>query len=239
MIIRWGRYDSNSSRSTAQGIRILTKATDREQQPDYARYSSPRVLFWNVHNRDLTDTVCCIAGSVEADVIILVENSVSSSTTLMALQQNVCREFYIPSSITERRFHCFCRNERLDLAELHSAPRSSYRRFRIGDELTLLCCIHGLDMRNYDTYARNSFAQDLANDLRFVSDDKGIGKIAIIGDFNMNPYDSGMNLATGFNAMMTKTCVAKGALSWYAVQVESMGYFLWGCSGSWFRRQFR
>ena len=40
--------------------------------------------------------------------------------------------------------------------------------------------------------------------------EQGTKHLVILGDFNMNPYDSGMGLALGFNAMMTKECTALG-----------------------------
>lgn len=166
-----------------------------------------RIIFWNVNNKDLKDHVCSLADSTNADVVVLNENHTSIEDTLNALQQTVSADFYVPKSTSERRFHCFCRTRILDVTEVHAGFRTSVRNLKIGSHRTLLSLVHGVDIRNYDTETRQSFAQELSSEIRFVIDQQGTNKLLMMGDFNMNPYDRGMNLAAGLNAMMTRSCV--------------------------------
>ncbi len=170
-----------------------------------------QIIFWNVNKKDLTSFVCAIATSTNADVIVLNENSVSSIETLKALQKTVSTDFYCPSASSEKRFHCFCRTHKLDMSEVHSGSRTSVRKFQIGHNKALLALVHGVDIRNYDPETRQSFAQSLADEMRFVKEQQRTNKLILLGDFNMNPYDRGMNLAAGLNAMMTKSCVERGS----------------------------
>jgi len=169
-----------------------------------------RIIFWNVNNKDLTGTVCSLADSTMADVIVLNENKIPSADTLRELQGNVSNDFFIPRAVSEKRFHCFCRNPELDMSEVHEGFRTSVRKLKLEGHMTLLALVHGVDIRNYDQETRQSFAQSLARDLNFIRKDKQTEKLFLLGDFNMNPYDRGMNLAAGLNAMMTRSCVAKG-----------------------------
>lgn len=170
-----------------------------------------RIIFWNVNNSDLTSYVCSLADTTEADVIVLLENKVSSSDTLRALQKEVSGDYYIPNTISEKkRFHCFCRKSEFDISEVHAGFRTSVRKFHIGSHRLLLALVHGVDIRNYDVETRQSFVQELSSDLSLIKEQQGTNKLVVIGDFNMNPYDSGMNQAAGFNAMMTKACVTRG-----------------------------
>jgi exonuclease III len=171
-----------------------------------------RIVFWNVNKKDLTSLVCSIAKSTNADVIVLNENKVPREKTLQALQENVSQDFYCPnaSPASEKRFHCFCKNLELDLSEIHSGFRTSVRKMNIGQHRVLLALVHGVDIRNYDAETRQGFAQSLASEMQFVKDQQDTTKLILLGDFNMNPYNKGMNLATGLNAMMTKSCVEKG-----------------------------
>jgi exonuclease III len=171
-----------------------------------------RILFWNVNKKDLTKFVCALAKSTMADVIVLNENLLESSKTLQALRQNVSGDFYIPraSESSRKRFHCFCKRLTLDMSEVHSGSRTSVREFKIGSHRLLLALVHGVDIRNYDLATRQSFAQSLAEEMRFVEKEQNTSKLVMLGDFNMNPYDSGMTLAAGLNAMMTRSCVAPG-----------------------------
>jgi exonuclease III len=172
----------------------------------------PRIIFWNVNKKDLTNLVCSITKSNDADVVVLNENQVPIADMLQALRTNVSQDFYCPNSTpsSEERFHCFCRNSELDLSELHALQRSSVRKINIGQHKVLLALVHGVDMRNYDAEARQSSLQTLMTDMEFVKEQQKTNKLILLGDFNMNPYDKAMNLAAGLNAMMTKSCVARG-----------------------------
>ena len=127
-----------------------------------------RILFWNVDKKNLTDLVCSMADAVSADVIVLNENVVASSHTLTALQSRVSRAFHIPSTTSDKRFHCFSRDRNLDLTEVHSGFRTSVRALRVDGKAALLGLVHGVDLRNYDSATRQSSAQLVATEVRFV-----------------------------------------------------------------------
>jgi endonuclease/exonuclease/phosphatase (EEP) superfamily protein YafD len=176
-----------------------------------------RIIFWNVNKKDLTNLVCLMTASTNADVVVLNENKIPSTAMLKALQKNVSEDFYCPNARTKdsdarfkERFHCFARNRELDLSEVHSGFRTSVRGLTVGRHRVLLALVHGVDPRNYDSEARQSEIQELATEIGFVKDQKNTNKLILLGDFNMNPYDRGMNLAPCLNAMMTKSCIESG-----------------------------
>jgi hypothetical protein len=127
-----------------------------------------RIIFWTVKKKNLQDYVCSLAASTRADVIVLNENQTAIDDMLHALQQKVSADFYVPVSTSKRRFHCFNRTRVLDMTEVHSGFRTSVRNFRIGPHRILLAMIHGVDIRNYDAETRQSFAQELSSEIRFV-----------------------------------------------------------------------
>ncbi len=172
-----------------------------------------RIVFWNVHRKDLTEFVCAIAESTMADIIVLNENVVKSHETLRVLQEKISKDFYIPmvSPSSKERFHCFCRNSTLDMREIYSGFRTSIRKLKLGSHETLLALVHGVDPRNNDAATRQADAQSLASDLSLIKEQQGINKLVVLGDFNMNPYDSGMNQPAALNAMMTRVCIARGS----------------------------
>lgn len=45
--------------------------------------------------------------------------------------------------------------------------------------------VHGVDPRNYDEHNRLSFTHSLAEEIRFVQEDKGISRVIVLGDFNL------------------------------------------------------
>lgn len=169
-----------------------------------------RIVFWNLKRKPLTNLVAEMALASDADVVVLAECSAPISTTLEALKGKVDARFFTPNSTSTDRFHCFCRNQELDLTEIHTGLRTSVRRLRLGSTATLLGLVHGVDIRNYDSDTRQSVAQSLADEIRFVKSQQDNNRVILLGDFNMNPYDRGMNLAMGLNAMMTRSCVESG-----------------------------
>jgi exonuclease III len=170
-----------------------------------------RIVFWNVNRSDLTELVCSLTKSTQADIIILNENSVPSEETLTKLCKEVSKDFYIPPQSSNDRFHCFCRNRNLDFSQVHSGFRISVHQLNLISQPNILfAMVHGVDIQNYDTEERQSFAQSLATEFEFVRSNHSTNRLIAMGDFNMNPFDRGMNLAAGLNAMMTKKCVEAG-----------------------------
>ncbi len=194
-----------------------------------------RIVFWNVHRKDLTGFVCAIAESTMADIIVLNENQVTQDETLHALQKNVSAEFHNPMPSfpsSENRFHCFCKQTSLvDMSEVYSGSRISTRRLKIGSHSVLLVLVHGIDIRNHDAATRQEFAQELASEISFIKEQEKTNKVVILGDFNMNPYDRGMNLAAGLNAMMTRSCVERGYRTQRRKRYEFYYNPMWGLFG--------
>ena len=139
-----------------------------------------RFVFWNANKRDFTQSLCALANSTKADVIILNENSVQSCKTLDALRKDVTPDFFVPATMSEKRFHCFCRCRQLDMSEVHSGVRNSVRLWRLGADKALLALVHGVDMRNYDSETRQAFAQSLADEIRFVRKEQNTKKVVMI-----------------------------------------------------------
>ncbi len=190
-----------------------------------------RIVFWNVKRKNLTPLVSALASATEADILVLNECTVPIEDTLGALQSEVDREFFVPKSNPEGRFHCFCRHSAFDLTEVHRGLRTSVRKLILGSQPVLLGLVHGVDIRNYDASTRQAFAQALAGDIRFVQEQQGHKRVILLGDFNMNPFDPGMNLAMGLNAMMTRACVAAEHRTFQGEQYDFYYNPMWSLFG--------
>ena len=169
-----------------------------------------RILFWNVKRKDLTDLVCDLALETNADIVVLNESSAPEQATLGELKKRVAKTFQFPSSNSADRFHCFTRFKSYGLTEIHKGFRTSIRTLHIQNTTYLLGFVHGVDIRNYDAETRQSFAEELGDEIRFVKSEQKNNRLILVGDFNMNPFDRGMNLARGLNAMSSRDCVAAG-----------------------------
>jgi len=166
------------------------------------------ILFWNVHRKDLRVLVCDVANDVSADVVILIENSVTADQTLECLRSEISPAFEKPRAI-DSRFQLFSRSPRLDLSEVYSGNRISIRRLWYMETELLLGIVHLVDNLNWDKANQQGEVMLLANEIRRQETKAGHNQTVILGDFNMNPFDQAMHIATGMNAMMTSKSVEK------------------------------
>ena len=176
--------------------------------------------------------VCSLAKSTDADIVVLCESTVDGSCTLKRLQDDVNTAFNIPKPTSRKRFQCFSRNPTLDFSQVHSGFRTSVHSLNLPSlPNSLLALVHGVDIQNYDTEERQSFAQSLATELKFVRNDRRTDRLIVMGDFNMNPFDRGMNLAAGLNAMMAKSCVVAGTRKHLGAEYDLYYNPMWSLLG--------
>jgi hypothetical protein len=189
-----------------------------------------KILFWNVNKKDLRDLICNAAVAVSADIVILLENKVTWSDTLNDLRSRVSPAFDCPDPIVDR-FQVFSRTIGLDLSVAYAGNRISLRRLRFSGTELLLGIVHLQDKMNCDMPNQQAQVQLLAGEICRYEDSVEHNQTILIGDFNMNPFDPAMNLATGLNAMMTAKCVQKGSR---VQQQQSYRFFynpMWGLFG--------
>ncbi len=89
--------------------------------------------------------------------------------------------------------------------------RLDIRRLRWEDRAEILLgAIHFYDRRNYDTKDQAELAPGVYSTLHEAEVDAEHIRTVVFGDFNMNPFDSGMiNYLTSFGAMSTRTLAAR------------------------------
>lgn len=167
-----------------------------------------KLLFWNVHSRNLTNQICDIVSETNADVVVLLEVNDTASTTLAALRATVSADFSL-SDTQIPTFQLFLRDTTLNLRETFSGDRLSLRVLSVGETDLLLGLVHIVDRFNWDEPQHISQVQLLAAELREFEIKMKHDRTILVGDFNMNPFDKAMNLATGMNAMMTRSCVER------------------------------
>lgn len=189
-----------------------------------------RILFWNLNRKDLRQPVCKVVAEMSVDVVVLLENSVEPSSVLETLKTEISRDFFQPRAVVGR-FQLFSRNPEFDLHEIHGDNRISLRRLtREGNPLTL-GLVHIVDKRNTDVANQAAQVQLLAERIRQIECREKHQRTILIGDFNMNPFDSAMTNGTGLNAMMTQDCVKRGRRK---VQDHEYPFFynpMWNCFG--------
>jgi endonuclease/exonuclease/phosphatase (EEP) superfamily protein YafD len=140
--------------------------------------------------------------------VVLLENGVTRQATLNQLKSVVSPTFILPPA-SLGRFQVFTRNADLDLSQVHGGERISLRRLRYSGTELLLGIVHAVDKLNWDQANQSHQIQLLVAELSRHETALKHDRTMLIGDFNMNPFDQAMNMATGMNAMMTVKCVQR------------------------------
>lgn len=190
------------------------------------------ILYWNVGRKDLRPLICAATDSVGADVVIVLESGIANYQLLESLRTDVDSRFYEPMA-TFGRFHVFCRDAGLNLSQISCDNRASFRRFTLGKCEMTLGVVHMVDRLNHDDTARLAEACLLSDSIRRLESDQRHERTVLVGDFNMNPFDPAMNVAHGFNAMMSARCVERRQRTY---QERTYPFFynpMWNLLGDW------
>ena len=189
-----------------------------------------RILFWNVNNKPLVTQVSSLIKDTNADAVVLLENGSTADDTLTHINHTLDSVFDRPEPAGSPRFHCYRRTASLSLQEFHSTDRLSFRKLYLGSTKAILVLVHGLDQRNHDSLHRQEFASDLSSELQWVKG-RHSEPILLLGDFNMNPFDSGMWLPTCLNAMPTVLCTSRKSRTYRKSRHEFYYNPMWGFLG--------
>ena len=189
-----------------------------------------RILFWNLHKKDLRHLICELVSHHSVDVVALLESATSAAGMLDQLRSEVSLDFAMPPAITER-FQVFSRDLDLGLQESYGGDRLCFRQLNHRATKMLLGLVHIVDRRNWDGLHQSGQIQLMADEIRRHESDEGHSRTILIGDFNMNPYSPAMNIATGMNALMTKRCASRGSRVLQGIEYPFFYNPMWGLFG--------
>ena len=189
-------------------------------------------IFWNVNRADRTDLICRLALEKESDVIVLAESGSDRERLLQNLRENVGDSFQQPVATVDR-FQLFARHHEMDLREVYGdvSGRVSIRLLKMAGAEFLLVAVHLQSKMNLDGQDQLAEATTLADAIRREEKLRGHERTVVVGDFNMNPFDSGVVAANGFHAMMTRAGVSDGTRTIQGRQYPFFYNPMWGFFG--------
>lgn len=156
-------------------------------------------LFWNVHQAPLGRLVASVAIDAQADVIIVSEFD-DSTTALRHLNAETDRIFHLLESVDQR------------LKVLHRLPIDAIQELGAYDGLTFFALAPpaGLEVLLVGAHLRSKlwanegaqavFSRRWNDRIRHHEEQRGHERTIVVGDLNMNPFESGMVSADGFHA---------------------------------------
>lgn len=167
------------------------------------------VLYWNVHRKPIHRLVAALAHELEIDVMLLSECTFSLAEFLLELNTPVTRKYGlpfnpVPDPVIVTRF------PRHSIAIVRDWPGVCVRRVipPIGPDF-LLFTIHLQSKLYIEKDEQAFYCTRLARYIHAEEAKIGHHRTVLVGDFNMNPFESGMIGAEGLHGMMTRQIAAR------------------------------
>ncbi len=168
----------------------------------------PKFLFWNLNRRELHGFVARLARQEEVDVLILAECPTKSARMLEELNAHSSDYQYSPGNCGHLLF--FTRFNSDFLTPLFESHRISIRRLALPDhESILVAAAHLPAKMNFSESSLLVESVHLAQAIDEVENREGHQRTILLGDLNMNPFESGMVIAGGLHAVMSRRIAAR------------------------------
>ncbi len=167
------------------------------------------ILFWNLdENSQVLPHVICLGRNRSVDVFLLAESPHDLSPSLDGLNR-LRRGLYIEPGLARPKVRVLTRLHSPQFQHLFTSVAGdtaiwSIKSSKLSPSEALLAATHlPAKVGGHTEAGQANDAGLLASQLAEFEDRLGNRNTILVGDFNMNPYDPGMTLATGIHALMT------------------------------------
>ncbi|MCR4317971.1 MAG: hypothetical protein NUW37_16630 [Planctomycetes bacterium] len=196
-----------------------------------------RVVFWNVHDRVEIQMLVSIANDNNADILLLAEFNSDVGELVQTLNSSSNRRYTELRGIPGQKITAISTfgPDDFDFSEQKQGLILHFRK--PGFLPTIIACVHLPSKRESDEAEADQayYARDFALVLRTIEQDYKHSNTLIIGDFNMNPWESGMMDADAFNSIpCLKTAPRSGLYRVFGKSEYSFFYNpTWNLLGDW------
>ena len=165
-----------------------------------------KFLFWNIHKKPLAASVSELVREHDIDVVALVECEVSTDDMLAAL--NNAEESAFSPGMTELddvAVFARLRERSFRTAREDPATRLSIRRLFLPSGTDILLAVTHLPSKlHWSDDSQSQLCTQLASEIRGCEERVGHTRTVLVGDLNMNPFESGMVASHGLHGTMTR-----------------------------------
>lgn len=163
-------------------------------------------LFWNVGRRPLEQRVARIVASRGVDVVLLAEYEGTGADLVTALSAAGADDFH-EAAWSGSRVRVFSRLPRRSLQQQYADPGGGWLVYRVVHRPLpefFLVAAHLLSKVNVGSETQGLVARTLAADLAAVENQRAHSRTVVVGDLNMNPFESGVAGADALHAVSAR-----------------------------------
>lgn len=174
------------------------------------------VVFWNIAKKPaVLPHLACLARAHDIDVFLIAECPRDVSSALTALN-GLSIGHYVESYSGEGKVRALTRLSTGRFFHRFTGLASDLTVWSLetlgtvpGDEV-LLAAVHlSSKMGGFNDEDQATASREVVEELNQAEDRLGHRNTALVGDFNMNPYDAGMTSAACFHGQMTRGLAGK------------------------------
>jgi len=164
-----------------------------------------RFLFWNINRKPLAGLVAELAEIQRIDVVVLAECDTDPSTMLLSLNRSPEAGFHFPTGLS-RRVTVFTRFSREFLQPAYESERITIRRVELPARMpVLLAAAHLPSKLHWSAESQAGECAELARMIDAEERKAGHRRTILVGDFNMNPFETGLvGSSVGLNAVASR-----------------------------------
>ena len=203
-------------------------------------------LFWNMGGARTTDDalarqrqarlstiVANLARRFRVDLLILAECPVAAPDLLEAVNAESLNPFSSPDPLSVcERIAVYPRFPGRFLKLKSEWTKYTGRELRLpGSPSILLFAVHLGSKLHQSGESQGMSLPDFRGTIRMVERQSGHERTVLVGDLNMNPFETGIVDAHGLNAVMTRKLASRGARTVDAVAYPFFYNPMWSCFG--------
>lgn len=166
-------------------------------------------MFWNINRKPLQSSIARLTAQHSVNLVILAESEISPEVMLDALHQqtgcmfhstfSACKKISIYLSFPEKFLSPFRETERLTIRRLALS----------GLPEILVAATHFPSKLHWSGESQAAECGRLATIIRKAEKEIGHSRTLLVGDLNMNPFESGIIGASGLHGVMTRQIAEK------------------------------
>jgi len=168
-------------------------------------------LFWNLNKKPLQETIGRLATQHEVDVLMFAECTIEPEILLATLNQNQgsTSQYYYAPGIDCEKIKIFTRFTHEFIQPINEKDRLTIRHLKLPGLTDILMAVsHFPSKRHWSDESQSLECVNLARAVRDTENRVGHSRTVLVGDFNMNPFESGVVSANGLHAVMCR-CIAE------------------------------
>lgn len=168
-------------------------------------------LFWNLNNKPLQETIARLATQHEVDVLMFAECAIEPGILLETLNQNLesTSRYYYSPSVGCKKIKVFTRCNHESIRPMYEEAGLTIRHLKLPKMPDILIAVsHFPSKLRWHDDSQALECVNLARAIRDTENRVGHSRTVLVGDFNMNPFESGVVSANGLHAVMSR-CIAK------------------------------